>query len=283
MRVLIFFLLMVIPGISYCQFVRTILDKNTRSPVPFASVKVLHKPLGVIASDKGEFTLPIEKSDTILITCVGYYQLILTGEKIEDAIYLVPKIQSLPGVFLGSRKYFRTITIGHTEEITKNNVNWGPANLKEEFAQKISLPDSTFSYRIKKIYIPVKRYRCWGPLLVRMYKIDPGSEYPGEEIFSKYVALGNKDIKNQTALIDVSSDSIYLYNERGFFISVAWPDIANQNGCITTIQLSPSSKETSYSRYLASKDYHWFSFELHSYAESHHLRTIFSAEVDEFR
>src|SRR6185295_6743442 len=104
MRVLIFFLLMVIPGISYCQFVRTILDKNTRSPVPFASVKVLHKPLGVIASDKGEFTLPIEKSDTILITCVGYYQLILTGEKIEDAIYLVPKIQSLPGVFLGSRK-----------------------------------------------------------------------------------------------------------------------------------------------------------------------------------
>ena len=89
--------------------------------------------------------------------------------------------------------------------------------------------------------------------------------------------------EEQKALIDVNSDSIYLHNERCFFVSVAWPEDAYTNHhCVTTIQLSTSSKESSFSRWLNSNNYNWFPF-AYSKPESLPAKTIFSVEVDEFR
>src|SRR5262245_17488763 len=59
-------------SLSFAQPVRTVTDKQTNAPVPYATIKVLHAPRGIIASDKGEFQLQIDNSDTVLVTSVGY-------------------------------------------------------------------------------------------------------------------------------------------------------------------------------------------------------------------
>lgn len=53
--------------------IRKILDKQTNSPIPYATVKILHLPKGTISSDQGEFHLVIADADSVSFSCVGYY------------------------------------------------------------------------------------------------------------------------------------------------------------------------------------------------------------------
>src|SRR5258706_9100529 len=82
-----------------------ILDQKTNSPIPYATVKILHTPKGVIASNKGEFELNIDAADSVLFSCVGYYQKILVGEEIRTEIFMEPKIKMLEDVIVKDKKW----------------------------------------------------------------------------------------------------------------------------------------------------------------------------------
>lgn len=261
-------LLLLVMIASYCpaitQPLRRILDMQTGLPVSYATIKVLHRPRGIIASAKGEFELLIDNTDSVLFSCVGYNQKIVVGEKIGTTIYLTPKIKELREVKIGKKRLVREILLGNKDKKLQNDFNWGPGSsgLKEEFAQKIEIPDSTFIYRVKKIYIPVKKFSCWGQLLVRIYAADSSSEFPGEEIFLKLVDIQKNDIRQRKATIDLSEENLYFHNCKSFFISIGWPQDAYYSKCITTVLLSKASQEKTYARYLGSNSYMWYPFGL---------------------
>src|SRR5215203_5750663 len=93
---------------SISQLSRQVINKNSLLPIRFATIKVLHKAQGVIASETGEFKLTLDPDDSVLISCVGYYSVILVAGEIGSAIHLVPKFTSLRNATIRTYKTIAT-------------------------------------------------------------------------------------------------------------------------------------------------------------------------------
>jgi hypothetical protein len=269
---------------AIAQPIRKVVDLQTGSIVPYATVKVLHSPRGVIANEKGEFKLKISEADSVLFSSVGYVTIVVTGKQIRDTVFLLHTMNNLPVVKVENRKPTKVLLLGTAEKL-KNTENFGPSGTKtrEEFAQPFELPEASSIYYIKKVFIPVTKYRCWGPLLVHVYKADPSSRFPGEEIFIKMVKVDDKNVENGILAVDLSSDKIYISNSPTFFISIGWPETTDK--CITSIQLSRSSTEKTYSRQLAGKNYNWFPFGYFKdkFGKPYQAKTMYTVEVDQYK
>ena len=265
---------------------RKILDKKTNSPIPYATVKILYLPKGTITSEKGEFNLTIDAIDSVLFSCVGYQQKIMIGKEIGTEIYLEPKIKILEAVTIRDKKWIRTIVLGNTDKKIKGDENWGLTREgMNEFAQKIELPDSSLFYKVKNIYIPVKKHVCWGPLLLHIYAADTDSEYPGEELLVKPVYISKQNVHNQKATINISAENLYLHSSKSFFVGISRLQDSATEKCLTTLLVSKSSNARTYIRTLYSSAYEWWTFG-HMRDNNnilYEVRTFYSVEVDEMK
>jgi hypothetical protein len=295
---LIQFLLLKILFASAQVTTRKVIDRQTNAPVVFATIKILGKPSGVIASDKGEFELNIEPTDSVLVSCVGYEQTILSGKYITSVIYLDRRIKTLSEITISEKKFIRTLILGNGVEFLDKKIicdfqdtssdcwPWGSSgNNKEEFAEKIRLPDSIHSYKIKKIYLPRVRRKCVGPLLLHIYLEDTSSGFPGEELFLKPLYLDKSNVNKNKVVIDLNDENIYLYGAKSFFISFGWLPDAGKENCLATIILIRSAYDNTYSRTLSNADYHWYRFGkiLLTNNETAERNTIYAVELDEMK
>ncbi len=76
-HVLLLIAAFIIVGNAFSQqsYNGTIVDSRSKSPIPYASIKVKYKKIQSVANANGRFTLPSDLlliSDTIIISCVGY-------------------------------------------------------------------------------------------------------------------------------------------------------------------------------------------------------------------
>jgi hypothetical protein len=72
-----------------------IIDNKKGEPIKYASVSLLNKPIGTISNIDGDFLLKIHPDfigDTIVISCMGYVQLLMPANRIldEDIIVMYP-------------------------------------------------------------------------------------------------------------------------------------------------------------------------------------------------
>jgi CarboxypepD_reg-like domain len=274
------------------------MDSQTNTPVAFATVKVLNKPAGVIASDKGEFDLNIDPADSVLISCVGYASKILTGKNIAAVIYLDKKIKTLKEVAVRERKWIRSVVLGNGVAYLDSNIScrvnspeafetaechpWVGGN-KSEFAEKIELPSNDLDYKIKKIIIPVSKGSRWGPVLLHLYYEDSGSDNPGEEFLLKQIDVKKEIVKKNKIYIDLSAENIYLTDSRSFFIGISWEK--GEQEYHTRLSLIKSDK-TTYTRVLLDNNYNWFKRGGFKFGNSETLiftNTIYAAELDEMK
>ncbi len=84
-----------------------VLNGRTEVPIPYASVSVLHRGLGVITNKEGYFVLKIPKSflqDTLSVGFLGYHRQKVPVEKLRgfQVFRLYPKIISLPEILIRS-------------------------------------------------------------------------------------------------------------------------------------------------------------------------------------
>jgi hypothetical protein len=287
MKILIALVFSLLMATAHGQIVKQVLDRNSLLPVPFATIKVLHQGRGVVASETGEFQLQISPDDSVLISCVGYFSKVIIGKNIGTKILMEPKTNYLPNLILRNHIAIGAVTIGQTNDKIKPLEYWGPggSNLKEEFAQKMNLPDSVCSYQLTKVFIPAKKIRCPGSIFLHIYYEDPKSEFPGEEIFIKMISANNIKLEKQEIIIDLNRDSIYLSSSAYFFISVSWPEEAYNSKCTTVIAVSSSSSQTTYCRFIDSNNYNWFHFGLskNSSGNNQYSATLFYAVLDKLK
>lgn len=79
-----------------------IVDSQTDLPIPFATIKLKAKMLGVVSNSNGDFQIPIKYSDTadsIIISCIGYTNKTVAFEDLHHAVFnfikIAPSISSL--------------------------------------------------------------------------------------------------------------------------------------------------------------------------------------------
>jgi hypothetical protein len=261
---------------------RIVLDLETSMPVSYATIKVLHKSKGAIASEKGEFDLSIDAADSVLFTCVGYKSKTIAGKDITAITYLEPRAKTLEKVTVHTKNILRTLVLGYDTSRFNNDLNWGPGS-KAEFAQRMDFPDINRSYKLRKIFIRIKKHSCYGPLLLHIYDTDTYTGNPGEEILTKPIYFNKSTIKKNKATIDVSEDNLYWQGDKSFFVSFSWMPEAMEQNCLTTIFFLQSSNRSTFTRSIMSDNYNWLPFYWGKDRAGNpsHATTFFSVEVDE--
>jgi hypothetical protein len=81
--------------VKYFFLSGTIIDNKKEDPIKYASVSLLNKPIGTISNTDGNFLIKIHPDfirDTIVISCMGYAQIMMPAYEIldEDIIEMSP-------------------------------------------------------------------------------------------------------------------------------------------------------------------------------------------------
>ncbi len=99
-RWLIFFL--AINSTVYSQHLLegTIIDSETKIPVPFASVGIVGSSKGTSSNLNGQFSISVTDSDSLKISCIGYESLIVCSTMTSELIELQPIITQLSEIVI---------------------------------------------------------------------------------------------------------------------------------------------------------------------------------------
>lgn len=273
-----------------------IVDRETGKPVSYATVKVLNTRFGQVASGSGEFSLLISPGDSVLISSVGYRDTVLTEKDIKDRIALVPHHRLMPGLTVKKRKSTGRHLIGNGAGLVNKNIKcrynpgkeghcvpWGPG-AGAEFAELMTLPDSLKTYRLGRVYFPVRRQECWQPMFLNIYEPDTVKGGPGALLFRKLLPLQPENYDKGKMIIELGSDNIYLGDAKQFYIGISWNSDTTSQNCRTVLILLRSQEGVTYSRHLMDRAYNWFPLYLHLLGDEGNqvrYRTMFAAELEE--
>lgn len=235
-----------------------LLDKITKLPVPYATIKIIGKPIGTYSDDKGRFSLLLNDLDTIQITSIGYEDLVQT-DRFKDTLELQPAATILKPVTIMNKKEGIQETLGI---VTSKSFEWGPSGLGEEFAQKINIKLAENEYfRINKVTIGVSSFSEDTPTLLHIYTVDKSTGMPGKEILNKKHLLYKEFIKRKIITINLVDDSLIL-DDNSVFVSIEWLGFReNKNAKTkkTLLQMTNNIQETlTYSRNFITKSRVWF-------------------------
>lgn len=223
---------------AYSQTVRgTILDKNTKGAIDFATIYISGTYLGTYSDKDGNFELDISKyaSLPLTISALGYYSVTLTKSANSDKniIYMIPKVFELKEVVIKDKslknkrknnlKLFKNAFFGLTpnasqcEIINENDITFNYNSDKDTlraFASKpILIENKALGYRIT--YFLDK---------FELYKSNQSFFFIGNIIFNE--DLTNDKIQKQ---LSVNRRKAYLGSRMHFFRSL-WSNSLDANG-----------------------------------------------------
>jgi hypothetical protein len=253
-------------------------DQESKQPIPFATIKVLHKPFGTFTNDKGKFDVEALPSDTLLITSVGF-----ATKKVvvfsSDTFFLTPIFKELKQVIVSGKHLISTLTLGIE---AKTSFQWGPSGFGEEFAQKINLNLNNNEYcKLKKVTLSVKRFSAEELVLLHIYSIDTLTGLPLNELLTKKYFITKDNFRKSKITVDVSLENIYV-DESSIFVSFEWLGYGKNNitrpKSSTIINMTNDLNQCfTYSRTLAYSSYDWF---LAPKINNKITNTMFQIEID---
>ena len=108
-----------------------IVEEKKGEPIPHATISILNKPIGTISNTDGDFLLKVHPDfihDTIIISCMGYAQIIMPAFKLMDEDLFIMKPISI-------RIREVKVTATTPENLLRNIRN----NLKENYSDSTDL------------------------------------------------------------------------------------------------------------------------------------------------
>ncbi|SFB44411.1 carboxypeptidase-like regulatory domain-containing protein [Algoriphagus aquimarinus] len=116
-----------------------IIDSQTTLPVPFASIKIKAKMLGVVSNVNGDFQIPreySEEADSLIISCIGYTTKIVAFRDLQDTVLnlikIYPSVSALDEVVVTPKKR-KELSASRVLNLAINNL-------------KVNYPQEPFSY-----------------------------------------------------------------------------------------------------------------------------------------
>ncbi|RYY64046.1 MAG: hypothetical protein EOO12_10755 [Chitinophagaceae bacterium] len=290
--------LLQLSNVAVGQSTHRLRDRRSGVPVPWATVKVLNRPLGAVADGNGLFALTLNTGDTALISSVGYAPRLLTV--LPDVIDLEPVARPLDTVRVRQTVALRTVLLGNGVPFLNQRLRsdypwdsqagrcypWGVGGGEEgkfEFAERIGLPDSTHPYRLLRLWLPTRKTDCYGRLLLRFYNVDPLTGAPGEELFVKQVDVNKASVRRarMKIVVDLSADNLLLPPGRAFFLSTGWPP-GTTASCFSIIPLFSGPERDTWHRSPATKIYEWTPMVMNRMDISpHQVHALYAAELEE--
>jgi hypothetical protein len=190
-----------------------VFDAHTRMGIPYATVKVLNKPEGAYANANGLVLIIANRSDSLLVSCVGYKPAKLLIESV-DTVFLQPVAIALDEVKVNATKrkeksfgYYNKKKIGSLRSV-----------IQIEHAIKLTVTPENISYRIKKVKIKCGNRKDSNLMRLHIYSIGKDG-LPDKELLPKDIIINNSIKMNDE--IDLSNFNLVL-SERVLYVGVEW-------------------------------------------------------------
>jgi len=121
-----------------------VIDKETREPVPFASIGIMGLPRGTSSNINGEFTLSVPDVFTLKVTCVGYESVIINSVGANfDIIELEPVATHLEEVVILAKEVNARKVVRKAFTHIRDNYNT-KSFLQRYFYRQYSKTDSVY-------------------------------------------------------------------------------------------------------------------------------------------
>lgn len=215
---------------------------------------MLNKPEGVYANENGLFLIKAFRSDSLLVSCVGYKPEKLILSK-TDTIFLQPIVVAIDEVKVSAKKR-KEKSFGYYH--TRKKINMLGGRIQFEFATKLIIPQEYLSYRIKKVKINNRNSGGTNP--VRLHIYSQGKDgLPDKELLTEDIIINNCIKPNDE--IELSRLNLVL-SDRVVFVGVEWIDPVldlkiSHAGRISFGFTDQIHQEQTYTRLLRDPDYRW--------------------------
>lgn len=184
-----------------------IIDANTDRPLHLANIVFVKNDKGTYTDLQGNFELEINNEKQLLISLVGYENLMFNFSEIKDfekkiIIKLKPKVEKLREVLISSRKqnYTSSKIIGEKKRLKiKTRLPFG-----YEFASLISNPKKQKGI-IEQVILSLnisKEYDYIATYSIKFYEYNPITKKPGAQLYFKNLIVNPKN-KTYDLKIDV--------------------------------------------------------------------------------
>jgi len=208
-------LLLNIPIILFSQEIKIIDTKNT--PIQYAHIMINNK-IGVISSSNGIAYLnkKLLPTDTLIISCIGYYDTTLAYKNITKSglVVLKPCTYMLDEAIVIGKKLNKNIKIiGNKKHNTKFLFDDG---YEIAYFVKTEHPNSkiiTVSYYITKTGIPST------PFGVRLYYLDTIVKKPGKLLLDTNIVI---HANNGNSWVEYTFKQPIKAPNEGFFVAMEW-------------------------------------------------------------
>jgi len=216
----------------------TLLDFNTREPIPFVNIGILGKNLGTVSDDEGKFSLEAPKtgwnsSDTLRLSSIGYQSVDfvqLHEKELPKSIYLKPLTLTLPTVVINPKKFKRPKVLGHRNNSPKMIFYFQSNRLGTELCNLIEVKKG--SYYLKKAHFNIAQNK-FGPLFFRVHVYENEDGKPGKNLLPRELIVSS-DLKSGTLSVDLAPYNLVLEND--FFLGLEWVKTLNKGNISKDLQ-----------------------------------------------
>ncbi|MEM9389337.1 MAG: thioredoxin-like domain-containing protein [Bacteroidota bacterium] len=118
------FVVNLITASSMGQIIRinsTIISKETKEVIPFASIQILNTYEGTSANSLGDFSIRVNKNDSLKISCLGFVTQVIAVNNIEDKIVLETDTKILQNITIVASRIDPASIVKRAFKEIKNN------------------------------------------------------------------------------------------------------------------------------------------------------------------
>jgi len=216
------------PVISHAQEGRItgrVVDAETQSPIPFASINLREEQVGALTNEYGYFQLAMPTKvteDSIIVMALGYKRTALfvkRGTNMEEVILQIPKQPiALANVVVEASKVKPLMLGAHSNSPGAGMIQGMPGSqyaflCKNEKAKKLGFVRSV-SFYIGENGFPREPFR------VRLYKADGNYSAPNSDMLGESVIVSAAR-GGEWFTVDLTSYNIPA-PEEGFYVAMEW-------------------------------------------------------------
>ncbi len=238
---------------KYYSITGYIIEDSTYNSLPYISVSILGKPIGVIADQNGYFELDIplqnQKYDTLVFSSLGFYRdTLVLNAGVEDQITLAmtPKTYPVPEITVRPLEYI-TERLGNSKGRPSGSLYLDTHGQQSALRISNSMKSKGVIQSVE--YFLSKKGNTDAPFRVRIFKVDstgkPGKDLIEDAIVVKpeiedgwySVDISMLEIEMPSNGVFVSMEGVFPDDYESYFGSSEFIDLADQSNKINTKDL----------------------------------------------
>ena len=207
------------------QIKGTIVDQDTKEPLPFTSIGLKSENIGALSNEHGQFAVPAptkNDSDSLIIVALGYARravLVKKGVALVDLTIAVPKrAVALSNVVVKGGK-IKNLGLGAKSDNPGEGMIQGLPGSQYAFFVKNEKNKRLGNVRTVSFYIGENGFPR-EPFRVRLYKADGNYNSPNTDLLTENVVVSAPQ-GGQWYTVDLTPYNI-MAPEEGFFVAMEW-------------------------------------------------------------